>query len=55
MRLLAVGLAVAIIVFVVSAGHIVFLPLLFVPLGLFSLRRRRRSTLLRPRARSRWL
>lgn len=56
MRLLALGLAVAVIVFVVSGGHILFLPLLFVPLGLFSFghRQRRRSSLLAPRRRSRW-
>jgi hypothetical protein len=55
MRLLALGLAIALIVFVVSGGHLIFLPLLFLPIGLFSLgRRRRRSTLLRPRTRSRW-
>ncbi len=35
MRLLAVGLAVAVIVFVATAGHVVFLPLVFLPLGLF--------------------
>jgi hypothetical protein len=55
MRLLALGLAIAIIVFIVSGGHIIFLPLLFLPLGLFSLGRRRRTSLLRPRTRSRWL
>src|SRR5437868_4690969 len=45
MRLLAIGLVIAVIVFVVSAGHIIFLPLLFLPLGMFSLgpRRRRRT------------
>jgi hypothetical protein len=45
MRVLAIGLAIAVIVFVVSGGHILFLPLLFLPLGLFSLghRRRRRT------------
>jgi hypothetical protein len=43
MRALAIGLAVAVIVFVVTAGHVVFLPLLFVPLGLFSFGHRRRS------------
>jgi hypothetical protein len=55
-RLLALGLAAALIVFVLSGGHAVFLPLLFVPLGLFGLgrRRRRRPTLLRPRRRSGW-
>lgn len=42
MRVLAIGLAVAVIVFVVSAGHVLFLPLLFVPLGLFSLGHHRR-------------
>ncbi len=57
MRLLALGLAVALIVFVVSGGHVVFLPLLVLQLGLFSLghRRRPRGTLLRPRRRSGWL
>jgi hypothetical protein len=56
MRLLALGIAIAVIVFVVSGGHVLFLPLLFLPLGLFSLghRRRRRSTLLAPSRRSRW-
>jgi hypothetical protein len=56
MRLFALGLAVAVIVFVVSGGHFVLLPLLFLPLGLFSFghRRRRRSELLSPRRRSRW-
>jgi len=42
MRVLAIGLAVAVIVFVVSGGHLLFLPLLFIPLGLFSLGHRRR-------------
>lgn len=42
MRLLALGLAIAVIVFVASAGHVLFLPLLFVPLGLFSLGHRHR-------------
>jgi len=41
MRALAVGLAIAIVVFVVSGGHFLFLPLLFVPFGLFSMRQRR--------------
>jgi hypothetical protein len=55
MQLLALGLAIAVIVFVVSGGHILFLPLLF-PIGLFSLghRQRRRTTLLAPPRRSRW-
>jgi hypothetical protein len=42
MRLLAVGLAIALIVFAVSGGHVLFLPLLFLPLGLLSLGHRRR-------------
>jgi hypothetical protein len=48
-RLLAIGLGVAVIVFVISAGHVIFLPLLVLPFGLFSLghrRRRQQSNLL---------
>jgi hypothetical protein len=41
MRLLGVSLAIALIVFAVTAGHVLFLPLLFVPLGLFGLGHRR--------------
>ena len=41
MRVLAIGLAIAVIVFVLTAGHIIFLPLLFLPLGLFSFGHRR--------------
>ena len=41
MRALAIGLAVAVIVFVVTAGHVFFLPLLFVPLGLFGVGQKR--------------
>ncbi len=47
MRFLAIGLAIAIIVFVVTGGHVIFLPLLFLPLGLFGFGHRRRE-------RSRW-
>lgn len=56
MRALAIGIAIAVVVLVLSGGHFFFLPLLFVPLGLFSFghRRRRRSALLAPRRRSRW-
>jgi hypothetical protein len=43
MRILAIGIAIAVIVFVVSGGHVLFLPLLFLPLGLFSLGHRRRE------------
>jgi hypothetical protein len=43
LRVLALGIAVAIIVFVVTGGHVLFLPLLFVPLGLFGLGLRRRD------------
>jgi hypothetical protein len=42
MRVLAIGLAVVVIVFVVSGGHVLIVPLLFLPLGLFSLGHRRR-------------
>jgi hypothetical protein len=42
MRLVAIGLAIAVIVFVASGGHVLFLPLLFLPFGLFSLGHRRR-------------
>jgi ABC-type polysaccharide/polyol phosphate export permease len=38
---LAVGLVVAIVVFVATGGHVLFLPLLFVPLAVFSLGLRR--------------
>jgi hypothetical protein len=57
MRLLALGLAVAVVVFVATGGQVIFLPLLLLPVGLFSFghRRRRRPTLLAPRRRSRWL
>jgi hypothetical protein len=49
MRLLAIGIAIALVVFVITGGHVLFLPLLFVPLGLFGFghrRRRRRGWLL---------
>jgi hypothetical protein len=43
--MLSIGLAIALIVFVVSGGHALFLPLLFLPLGMFSLgHHRRRET-----------
>lgn len=42
MRALAIGLAVAVLVFVISGGHVFFLPLLFVPLGLFGFGHRRK-------------
>jgi hypothetical protein len=41
MRALAIGLAIAILVFVATGGHFIFLPLLFLPLGLFSFGHRR--------------
>ena len=43
MRVLAVGFAIAIIVFVLSGGSFFFLPLLFVPFGVFRSSRRRRG------------
>jgi hypothetical protein len=52
MRVLAIGLAIAVIVFVASGGHVLFLPLLFLPLGLFSLgHRNRRPPSYSPRGR----
>jgi hypothetical protein len=39
---LALGLAVALVVYVVTGGHVLFLPLLFIPLGLFAFGGRRR-------------
>jgi hypothetical protein len=42
MRVLAIGLAVALLVFALTGGHVLFLPLLFLPLGLFSLGHKRR-------------
>jgi hypothetical protein len=41
MRALAIGLGIALLVFVVTGGHVFFLPLLFLPLGLFSFGHRR--------------
>jgi hypothetical protein len=42
--LLLGGLAVAVIVYVATGGHVVFLPiLLLLPLGFFALGRRRRD------------
>jgi hypothetical protein len=42
--LLLAGLAVALIVFAATAGHVVFLPLLLIlPLGFFAAGRRRRG------------
>ena len=42
MRILALGIAIAIVIFVVTGGHVLFLPLLFIPLGVFSFGHRRR-------------
>src|SRR3954447_2831307 len=36
LRTLAIGLALALVVFALTGGHVFFLPLLFIPLGLFS-------------------
>jgi hypothetical protein len=46
LRTLAIGVAIALVVFALTGGHVFFLPLLFIPLGLFSfghwqIRRRR--------------
>ena len=42
MRALAIGIAIAVLVFVISGGHFFFLPILFVPLGLFGFGHRRK-------------
>ena len=43
MILLLLGLAIALVVFLVSGGHVIFLPLILIlPLGFFGLRRRSR-------------
>jgi len=34
-RMLAIGLAVGVLVFVITGGHFFFLPLLLIPFGLF--------------------
>jgi hypothetical protein len=41
MRIFALGIAIALLVFIVSGGHFLFLPLLFVPFGLFGAGHRR--------------
>jgi hypothetical protein len=41
MRALAIGVAVAAVLFLVSGGHLILIPLLLVPLGLLTLRRGR--------------
>jgi hypothetical protein len=45
LRALAIAIAIALVVFALSGGHVLFLPFLFVPLGLFGFghRRNRRS------------
>jgi hypothetical protein len=48
LRALAIGIAIAVVVFVVSGGHFIFLPLILLPLGVFSFgagrRKQRRRT-----------
>jgi hypothetical protein len=36
LRTLAVGVAIALALFALTRGHVFFLPLLFIPLGVFS-------------------
>jgi hypothetical protein len=45
MRAVAIALAIAVVVFIVTKGHFLFFPLLFLPFGLFSMghRKQRRS------------
>jgi hypothetical protein len=56
MRALAIGLAIGLLVYVLSGGHFIFLPLLFLPFGLFGFghRRRRRNVFVRSSRRG-WL
>jgi hypothetical protein len=44
MRLLAFSVGVAALVLLASGGHLLFIPLLILPFGLFTLPRRRRDT-----------
>jgi hypothetical protein len=45
LRGLAIAAAVALVIFAVTGGHVLFLPFLFLPIGLFGFghRRNRRS------------
>jgi hypothetical protein len=43
LRVLAIGVAIALVVFALTAGHVIFLPLLFIPFGLFSFGHRQNS------------
>jgi hypothetical protein len=36
LRTLAIALAIAVVIFALTGGHVFFLPLLFIPFGLFS-------------------
>jgi hypothetical protein len=38
---IAIGLAIAVLVYVISGGHVLFLPLLFIPFCVFGFGRRR--------------
>jgi hypothetical protein len=44
MWMLLIGLLVAAVVFLATSGHVIFLPLLFVPLAFLPFGRRRRSS-----------
>lgn len=43
MRALAIGLAIAAVLFLVTGGHVILIPLLLVPLSLLTIRRARHS------------
>ena len=43
MRALAIGIAIAVVVFALTGGHLIFLPLLFLPFGLFTMRQRKQQ------------
>jgi hypothetical protein len=50
MRTLVIGLAVAAVIFFATGGHLIFLPLLFIPVGFLAFRRgRQRPAALRSR------
>jgi hypothetical protein len=36
LRAIAIGLGIAVVVFALTAGHVIFLPLPFIPLGLLA-------------------
>jgi hypothetical protein len=43
LRTLAIAVAIALVVFALTGGHVFFLPLLFIPFGLYSFGHRQNS------------